>query len=532
MTMSAFFALRNVAEPASCALSNPTSPFEKGRLRGIGGGRISTGFSNKSHITFSQSNKGLGPSRRWDDATSYRPSPLKTLSATLIAATLASWSLTTHATPNIPPPPQTKPLLITGATLHTVSGAVIPNGRMLVDKGRIVQVGTAQSVADRADATVINLPGKHIYPGFIAANTTIGLVEVQSVRATVDTAEVGVLNPNVRALVAVNADSELIPVARANGVLAALAAPRPAATSLIAGTSAVIQMDGWTWEDMGIAVEAGLHISLPSMRFNTASSVFAGPAAVTGSAREEMERLNLQRLRALEDAFETARAYDATRRADATTPIDARWEAMRAVFNTDKPRTVFVYAEELPQIRYALGLAERFKLKLAIIGGQDAWRIAPLLAERKVPVIIGGVHRLPLRRDDDFDAPFKLAARLKEAGVTFAIARSGSTFDAAMERSLPYEAGTAAAHGLPRDEALKAITIYPAQILGVADKLGSLDAGKLASFIVTNGDPLDIRTNVEKIFIQGRDIPLEDKQTRLTKKYEEKYRQLGVTPAK
>jgi imidazolonepropionase-like amidohydrolase len=439
------------------------------------------------------------------------------------------------ANPNIPPPPQSKPLLITGATLHTISGDVISNGRMLVDKGRIVAIGAASAVPDTANATVLSLAGKHVYPGFIAANTTLGLVEVQSVRATVDSAEVGTFNPNSRALVAVNADSELIPVTRANGVLAALAAPRPGAASLIAGTSAVIQLDGWNWEDMGVAAEVGLHISLPSMRTNLSSSVFAPPTAVTGSAREEMERLTNQRLRALEDVFEAAGAYHRTRSVEPATPIDMRWEAMRPVFlnanAADKQRPVFVYADELPQIRYALAFAERFNLKLVVIGGQDAWRIASLLAERKVPVIIGSVHRLPLRRDDDVDAPFKLAATLHAAGVRFAIARGGSTFDAAMERSLPYEAGTAAAYGLPRAEALKAITLYPAQILGVADKLGSLEVGKLANFFVSDGDPLDIRSNVERIYIGGRELPLEDKQTRLNKKYEQKYQQLDVKRA-
>jgi imidazolonepropionase-like amidohydrolase len=467
----------------------------------------------------------------------------RTLFAALVCMAVSAPS---YATPNVPPPPQDKPIFITGATLHTISGASIPDGRMLVDKGRIVAVGTAATLAAPANANVVSLAGKHIYPGLIAANTTLGLVEVQSVRATVDTAETGTLNPNARALVAINADSELIPVTRANGVLAALAAPRASGAALIAGTSALVQLDGWSWEDMGIAAEVGLHVTLPTMRTASSATVFAPAVGVTGSARDEMQRLIAQRLRALEDAFETARAYHHARRADASTLIDTRWEAMRAVFaadsaseassqastgrtaNANRPqRPVFVHADELPQIRYALAFAERFDLKLVIIGGQDAWRIAPQLAERKVPVVIAGVHRLPLRRGEDIDAPFKLAARLKEANVPFAIARGGSTFDAAMERSLPFEAGTAVANGLARDEALKAITLYPAQILGVADKLGSLDAGKLANFFVTDGDPLDIRTNVERIYIQGRDIPLEDKQTRLTKKYEQKYRQLA-----
>ena len=442
------------------------------------------------------------------------------LQRVLLAAVFVSTQAV--ATPNVPPPPQQRALMITGATLHTVTGETFPNGRMLIDKGRIVAIGGAANVPDQPGAQVVPLPGKHIYPGLIAANTTLGLVEVQSVRATLDTSEVGAINPNSRALVAVNADSELLPVARANGVLAALAAPRASAATLIAGTSAVIQLDGWTWEDMGIKADVGLHIVLPSMRTNAALFPTMPPARL-----EEMQRLIAQRLKALEEALDAANAYAKARAADASLPMDTRWESMRAVLGSGaSQRPVLVHADELAQIRYALNLAERYNLKLVIVGGQDAGYIAPQLRERNVPVIIAGVHRLPLRRGDDADAPFRLAADLQQAGVAFAIARGGSTFDAAMERSLPYEAATAVAHGLPAAEALKAITIYPAQILGVADKLGSLERGKLANFFVTDGDPLDIRTQVEAIYIQGREIPLEDKQTRLNKKYEQKYQQL------
>jgi imidazolonepropionase-like amidohydrolase len=441
----------------------------------------------------------------------------------LLAILLTVIAPLASATPNIPPPPQKQALLITGATLHTVTGETIVDGRMLVDKGRIVAIGNAASVTAPAGAQVVSLPGKHVYPGLIAANTTLGLVEVQSVRATVDTSESGAINPNSRALVAVNADSELLPVTRANGVLAALAAPRASAATLIAGTSAVIQLDGWTWEDMGVKADVGLHFILPSMRTNAA--LFPN---VPAARLEEMQRVTAQRLKNLEDALDSAAAYIKARSADPAMPVDTRWEAMRgalAVGAAQQP--VFIHAEELPQMRYALSLADRYRLKIVIVGGQDANYIAPLLKERKVPVIIGGVHRLPLRRGDDPDTPFRLAAQLYEAGVPFAIARGGSTFDAAMERSLPFEAGTAVGYGLPPAEALKAITIYPATILGVADKLGSLESGKLANFFVTDGDPLDIRTKVERIFIQGRELPLEDKQTALNKKYEQKYQQIN-----
>ncbi len=437
-------------------------------------------------------------------------------------------SLSAQATPNTPPAAQAKPILITGATLHTVSGATITDGRMLLEGGRIIAIGAATAIPDNAMATVIAMPGKHIYPGLIAANTALGLVEVEAVRATIDTAETGAINPNSRALIAVNADSELIPVARANGVLAALSVPRSGPAGLIAGTSALLQLDGWTWEEMGLVPEVGLHVTLPSMRFNAALYPNLAPARL-----EDVQRMVNQRLRVLEDALEAARAYANTRTAEPKTPIDSRWESMRPVFAADsatgKQRPVFMTANELPQIRYAIGLAERMGLKLIIVGGNDAALIADLLRERRIPVIIAGVHRLPMRRGDDTDAPFRLATRLSEAGVRFCIARGGGEFDAATERSLPFEAATAAAHGLPADEALRAITLYPAQILGVADRLGSLETGKLASFFVTDGDPLDIRTNVERVFIQGRELELTDRQTKLHKKYEQKYLQLNAT---
>lgn len=425
------------------------------------------------------------------------------------------------ATPNIPPPPQRQAIVITGASLHTVSGPVIANGRMLIDQGRIVAIGSATEVATPPGAQVIAMSGKHVYPGLIGANTALGLVEVGSVSGTIDSTETGALNPNARALVAVNPDSELIPVARANGVLAALSVPRGSATGLIAGTSALLQLDGWTWEEMGLIPEVGLHVALPTMRLNAALFPNLPQARL-----DDMQRMTSQRLKVLEDGFEAANAYAKARANDAATPLDSRWEAMLPVVAGKRP--VFIQANELPQIRYALSLADRFGFKLIIVGGMDAWRIAALLKERQVPVIIGGVYRLPMRRGDDTDAPFRLAAQLYEAGVRFCIARSGSEFDAATERNLPFEAAAAAGHGLPRDEALKAITLYPAQILGVADRLGSLEAGKLASFFVTNGDPLDIRTKVERIFIQGREIELTDRQTKLNDKYEQKYRQLDA----
>jgi imidazolonepropionase-like amidohydrolase len=441
--------------------------------------------------------------------------------ARLTAAWLTSTllALSAHASDQITPPPQRQALLITGATLHTVSGAVIEGGSMLIERGRIraiAEAGATLPAAETGPTTVLDLRGRHVYPGFIAANSALGLVEVQAVRATIDTNEIGVINPNVRALVAVNADSELLPVARSNGVLAALAVPGASTFGAIAGTSALLQIDGWTWEDMALVREVGLHVVLPIMRTN--SDVLSGSLE---PFKDEVRKLSAQRLQLIDQAFEAASAYARARAAEPNgTPLDPRWEAMLPVVKGE--RTVFVHADDAAQIRHALGLAERFGLKLVIVGGADAARFAPVLKARGVAVVIAGVHGLPDRRDDAYDARYTLAAQLAQAGVVFCIAGEGGAFAAASERNLPYQAATAIAYGLSRDEAVKAITLYPAQILGVADRLGALAPGLLASFIVTDGDPLETATKVERIFIQGREVDTGNRQRRLEQKYQQK----------
>lgn len=459
----------------------------------------------------------------------------RTLPGSGLAALLSPFALAlagaAQATPNVPPPAQTKPLMITNARLHPVSGPAIESGRMLVERGRIAAIGGAELAAP-AGATVVDVGGRAVYPGFVAANTTIGLVEINAVRATVDTAESGPLNPNARAAVAVNADSELFPVARAGGVLAVLSVPQagqtPAGGGLIAGTSALMRADGWNWQDMALDTDVALHVQLPSLRFNAAVVPVADAASQQRLA--ELKRATQARLKLLEDSFEAAAAYARARAADPQLPVDTRWEAMVPVLkplagSKQAQRPVFVRADELAQIRWALAFAERFELKLVIVGGADSWRLADQLRERQVPVVIAGLNRLPLRRDDDTAALFELPARLAAAGVRFAIARGGNNADAANERNLPFEAGQAVAHGLAPDEALKAVTLYPAQILGAGDRLGSLEVGKLASFFVASGDPLDIRSRIERVFIDGREIELVDRQTRLRDKYEQRLRQ-------
>ena len=276
----------------------------------------------------------------WDAILKMKKIPLFALVFAVAIAISGLASLNAVATPNIPPPPQRQAIVITNATLHTVSGPVIANGRMLIDQGRIVAIGSASEVATPSGAQVVSMSGKHVYPGLIGANTTLGLVEVESVRGTIDSTETGALNPNSRALVAVNPDSELIPVARANGILAALSVPRGSATGLIAGTSALLQLDGWTWEEMGLIPEVGLHVALPTMRLNAALFPNLPQARL-----DDMQRMTSQRLKVLEDGFETANAYAKARANDANTPLDSRWEAMLPVVAGKRP--VFIQANEL-----------------------------------------------------------------------------------------------------------------------------------------------------------------------------------------
>ncbi len=423
-------------------------------------------------------------------------------------------------------PAGARPLALVGATVHPVSGPTLEGGVVLVDGARITAVGT--NVTIPADATVVRLQGKHLYPGFVSPNTVLGLVEINSVPGTVDVAETGTINPNVRAEVQINPDSELLPVARANGVTSALVAPRAggggpfggARGGGITGTSAVIHLDGWTWEDMTLRAPAGLHVQWPSM----------APVRAWWETRTEEEQRR-ERDRALQDlagAFDDARAYLRAKDAEARPGVprhdrDPRWEAMIPALKGEIP--VFVHAAALNQIRAALRFCEQESLaRVVLVGGYDAWRVADELKRRDIPVILGPMLDTPRRDYEPYDAAFTAAVKLHRAGVRYCIGDGGQAFTAMNARNLPYHASMAAAFGLPRDEALKAVTLYAAQILGVADRVGSLEPGKLADLIVTTGDPLEITTRVERVWIAGREASMENRQTRLFQKYDSRPR--------
>jgi imidazolonepropionase-like amidohydrolase len=412
----------------------------------------------------------------------------------------------------IPAKKQERPIAIVGATIHPVTAPAIEAGTIMFDGGKITAIGLDFAIPDGVD--VLEAYGKHVYPGLISADTYIGLTEIGAVRASNDRSEVGRINPNVRAEVAFNPESEIIPVTRANGITMVVSSPWG---GLITGTSAMMLMDGWTWEEMTFKAPVALNVVWPRM------TVMRAPW-IRQSAEEQVKERDKQ-LQELANAFRDARAYMVAKRAEQQKGVpyhdtDVRWEAMIPALERKVP--VVVWATDVLQIQAAVGWAERENLSLIIGGGDDAWRVSELLKTRDIPVLAGGILRLPSRRFDRYDEPFALPAKLYEAGIRFAIITRG---EAAHERNLPYHAAMAAAFGLPKEEALKAITIAPARIFGVADRVGSLEVGKDATLIVTTGDPLEIMSNVEMEFIQGRRIDLTSRHTMLYEKYREKYRQ-------
>jgi imidazolonepropionase-like amidohydrolase len=412
----------------------------------------------------------------------------------------------------IPAKKQERPIVLVGGTIHTVSGPVITEGMVLFENGKITGVGENLSLPQNVER--IDVTGKHLYPGLINAASEIGLTEIEAVRATLDLRETGTINPNVRTEIAVNPESELIPTTRANGVAIVHLIPQG---GLIAGRTSAVMLDGWTNEEMTLSAPIGMYVVWPQM------SVSRSPFV---RQSEEEQKKNIEKnLDALRNAFSDARAYVQAKKADPVRhKTDVRWEAMVPLF--DKKIPLIVGANDMKQIHSAVQFARDENLRLVIHGGRDAWRLTDLLKENNVAVIVGGIHALPSRRSDEYDVPFTLPKKLHEAGILFAIAGEGNA--AMNERNLAYQAATAAAYGLPKDEALRSVTINAARILTIDSRAGTIEQGKDATIIVTNGDPLEIMTNVEMQFIGGKKIDLRSRHTQLWKKYEEKYRQLGI----
>ena len=411
-----------------------------------------------------------------------------------------------HAAVPTPGAPQEHAIAIVGATIHPVSGPTIANGTIVFERGKVVSVGTG---AAPAGAEVIDGAGKHVYPSLVDPWTNLGLTEIDANRSTRDYAETEKLAPNVRADQAFQPESELIPVARSNGILLGHVTPRG---GVLAGQSAVMEMDGWTNADMTLKAPVGLVVNWPNMVI-----------VRSDDPRSEVRQREARdaALGTLAQAFDDAQAW-----LKGSDKHDRRWESMQPVLEGKAP--LFVVAEEVHQIEAAVAFASARKLKLVIYGGYDAPLVADLLKSHGVPVIVSAVQRLPRRRSDPYDAPFTVPAQLAAAGVRFAIANGGGAW---AERNLPYQAATAQAFGLTADQALESITLSPARILGVDDRVGSLAPGKDATLIVTDGDVLEESSHVLSAWIEGRAVDLTDRQKVLEAKYREKYKRVGTATA-
>jgi len=430
----------------------------------------------------------------------------------LMVLLLAFTASSAHAqSRQIPAPPQTEPILIHSATIHPVAGDVIEKGWILFRDGRIDRLAEGPMPPIRG-ARIINAEGLHIYPGLISSDTQLGLTETASVGVTVDTSEFGDMTPEVRAAVAVNPDSDLIPVTRSNGILTALTLPL---SGTISGRGAIIRLDGWTWEDLAIEIEAPLVINWPRTEPITAAWMDRPLAQQRREIAESLKRID--------DFFNDAEVYFRAKDNDPAVRTDLKFEALRDAISCKCG--IFVRAASAGQIESAVAWAGRRGIPITILGGQEADRAIDILKRHDVPVIISGTHRLPGSRHDAYDRPFRLPGVLHEAGVRFAIASGAET---AHERQLNHNAATAAAYGLPKEIALRAVTLSAAEILGIGDLLGSLEPGKLATMIITTGDPLEITTDVLAAFIEGRRIDMGDRQKMLYRKYQEKYHQLDM----
>jgi imidazolonepropionase-like amidohydrolase len=402
-------------------------------------------------------------------------------------------------------------LLLTGATVHTVSGQTITNGQVLMRDGKIAAVGKSVSAEG---AREISLAGEHLYPGMIALNTDLGLAEIDAVRATLDIREVGEYTPDVYSWLAVNPDSELLPVARANGV--AYFEPTPGG-AVVAGQSGLMALDGWTTEQMVIKKSVALHVYWPSASLDTTPKERARDPKKAKSL-EDQNKERKEQLRQLDDFFAEARAYAKAKAGAEDFQIVPAWEAMLPVVHGDIPVTI--HANDIRQIRAAVSWAKTNGVKMILADGLDAWRVADLLATNNVPVLFSHVFTQPQRGEDGYDAQFRAAGILSKAGGKIAFSGGGGPGgNGSLAKNLPYTAAQAVAFGLPEDEALKSITLYPAQIAGVADRLGSIEVGKDATLFVADGDILDIRSNVKRMWIGGKEVSLESRHTRLYQKY-------------
>lgn len=401
---------------------------------------------------------------------------------------------------------QAATILIQGATLHIGDGSIIENGMIGIANGKIIEIGVTGSQQNSYETT-INANGQHVYPGFIAANSTVGMVEIDAIRPTNDLNEIGTFLPNIRTIIAYNAESKIVESLRPNGILTAQIVPT---RGRIAGSSTIVQLDAWNWEDAGIRVDEGMHIYWPRTYRRGNRTKGEDPLVYD-------QKNYTKRTAELDQYLAEAKTYDPN-----ATKEHLPHAALKGTFNGTQK--VYLHAKEKRQILDGISLLKRHGIdNIVLVGGDDAYLITSFLKEHDIPVIVSRPHRLPSTEDEDVKLPFKMAKLLLDAGLSISIDVSGR-MERMNTRNLPFYAGSFAAYGVDKEKAVEMITLSAAKILGVDEQLGSLTVGKDATLFIAKGDALDMRTNqLSHAFIQGRALNLETHQTKLWKRYMEKF---------
>ncbi|MDX1905222.1 MAG: amidohydrolase family protein [Thermonemataceae bacterium] len=422
-----------------------------------------------------------------------------------IFLTLISWQLAwaAFAQNPAPAPKQQKPILLQNATVHIGNGKVLDKAFLMFDKGKITFVDT-KAPTQSENVELIDVQGKHIYPGFILPSSIVGLTEIDAVRATRDFAEVGKYNPHIRAMIAYNTDADMLATIRYNGVLMVQTTPRG---GVISGTSSVMQLDAWNWEDALVRADDGVHLNwIPSYTYDWKEGKIK---------KNDKQKAEVQEL---EKFFTEALYYTQNEPKEK----NLKFEALKALF--DGTKTLYLHTDEARDIVESVQFAQNQKVKkIVVVGASQSYKVIDFLKQNNISILLNRVHSLPTRNDEDIDMPYKLAAILYKAGILVGLTYEGD-MEAMGARNLPFTAGTAAAYGLSKEEALSLITANTANILGIQERVGTLEVGKDATLFVSEGDALDMKgNNLLYAFIEGRKIQLSSKQTELYKRYQQKY---------
>ena len=406
-----------------------------------------------------------------------------------------------------PAPIQKNLIAIKGAKAHIGNGKTIDNSLIIFENGILNYVGD-NIKKDLSNCVVIKAYGKNVYPGFIIPNSTLGLIEIDAVRASDDVSEIGKWNPHIRSLIAYNTESRVVETMRPNGVLIAQITPRG---GIISGKSSIVNLDAWNWEDAVIKTNDGIHMNWPNNYSYGRWWEGEDPGLKVNNEYDD-------KVDDIETYFSNAKAH----LNKANNKINLPFESMKGLFNNNTK--LYIHVDDKKGIIDAVTLAKKHGInKITIVGGYESHKITDFLIKNNISVLLQRVHLRPEKNDEDYDLPYKLAKKLVDSGVTVGLEASGD-MERMNSRNLPFYAGTTVAYGLSKEQALQLITLNTAKILGIDKSYGSLEVGKSATLFISEGDALDIRTNkLLNAFIDGREISLESHQTKLWKRYSKKY---------